>query len=349
MSIPGAVGKIQTVLDLIEPDELGLCLPHEHIVCDGWCWFKDPDKATDRYWAHQPVSLESLWWIKYHWFQNLDDLRLISEERAVRELNDFALAGGRSVVELSLYGFGRDPEALARISRATGLNIVMGCGYYLASSHPEDMDRRSEEEITEEIVRELNEGVGPFGIKPGLIGEIGTSWPIHPNEEKSLRAAAKAQQITGAHLNIHPGQGEEAAMTCVRIVEAAGGDLSRCTLDHIDRAVREPGNRLELARTGVMVEYDLFGREGYYPGRFIDFPSDYQKINEIMELISAGYLDQILISHDIWNKHQLKTYGGWGYDHIPRNVIPVMLKKGMSREEVERITVENPRRTFTLI
>jgi len=80
--------------------------------------------------------------------------------------------------------------------------------------------------------------------------------------------------------------------------------------------------------------------------RLIDLPTDHQRINEIMELIEAGFIKQILISQDIWNKHQRVKYGGWGYDHILRNAIPVMLEKGMTREQVETIIVDNPRRIF---
>ena len=349
MSTRLPAGKIQTVLGLIEPEELGVCLPHEHTVVDGSCWFKEPEASTDKYWAHQPVSMESLSWIKYHWFQNLDDVQILDEDLVADELTRFKLAGGDAVVDMSNHGLGWDPEALVRLSRRTGLHMIMGCGYYLKESLPPDFADWPEEKITEEIVTHLLDGVGPHRIKPGLIGEIGTSWPIDPMEEKSLVAAAKAQQMTGAHLNIHPGQGEEASMACVRIAEKAGADITRCTMDHLDRAARSPETRLEIAKTGIMLEYDLFGREGYYPGRFIDFPTDYIRINDLLDLISAGYLDQILISQDIWNKHQLAHYGGWGYAHILNRVVPVMRKKGMSEEEIQTILVDNPKKTFTFV
>jgi phosphotriesterase-related protein len=66
-----------------------------------------------------------------------------------------------------------------------------------------------------------------------------------------------------------------------------------------------------------------------------------------MDLIDAGYLNQILISQDIWNKHQRRKYGGWGYDHILRNTLPVMKAKGMSQQEIDAIMVENPKRLLT--
>jgi phosphotriesterase-related protein len=351
MSRSELTGKVQTVLGLIAPEDLGITLPHEHLVSNGSCWFVEPGEATEKAMVHHPVTLDILWWLRYHLFQNMDDLLLLDEQEAIKEAIHFKLAGGDSIVELSNIGLGRDPAALAHISRATGLNVIMGSGYYLAVSHGPGMDAKTEEEITDEIVRDIMVGVGSSGIRSGIIGEIGCSWPLADNERKSLCAAARAQQLTGAALNVHPGQGEEAAMEIVKILDDAGADLTRTVIDHIDRAVRDPEDRIKLAKTGCYLEYDLFGREGYYPiqRRVIDLPNDAQRINEIIELINKGYLSQILISQDIWNKTQRCAYGGWGYAHILRDTLPVMRVKGMSEEQVHTIMVENSRRLLTFV
>lgn len=351
MSRSELTGKVQTVLGPIAPEDLGITLPHEHLISDGSCWFVEPSEATEKAMVHHPVTLDILWWLRYHLFQNMDDLLLLDEQEAIKEAIHFKLAGGNSIVELSNIGLGRDPAALARISRATGLNVIMGSGYYLAVSHGPEMDAKTEEEITDEIVRDIMVGAGDSGIRSGIIGEIGCSWPLADNERKSLRAAARAQQLTGAALNVHPGQGEEAAMEIVKILGDAGADLTRTVVDHIDRAVRDPQNRIKLAKTGCYLEYDLFGREGYYPvhHRIIDLPNDAQRINEITELINKGYLSQMLISQDIWNKTQCCAYGGWGYAHVLRDTIPVMRVKGMTEEQIHTIMVENPRRLLTFV
>lgn len=351
MSRSELTGKVQTVLGPIAPEDLGITLPHEHLISDGSCWFVEPSEATEKAMAHHPVTLDILWWLRYHLFQNMDDLLLLDEQEAIKEAIHFKLAGGNSIVELSNIGLGRDPAALARISRATGLNVIMGSGYYLAVSHGPEMDAKTEEEITDEIVRDIMVGAGNSGIRSGIIGEIGCSWPLADNERKSLRAAARAQQLTGAALNVHPGQGEEAAMEIVKILGDAGADLTRTVIDHIDRAVRDPQNRIKLAKTGCYLEYDLFGREGYYPihHRIIDLPNDAQRVNEVTELINKGYLNQMLISQDIWNKTQRCAYGGWGYAHILRDTLPVMRVKGVTEEQIHTIMVENPRRLLTFI
>ena len=348
MRVTGRTGKVQTVLGLITPDELGVTLPHEHLIDDGSCYFIEPDAASEREMAHKPVSVDILWWLRYHFTQNADEVMLRDEQVAIDEAMRFKLAGGNTIVEVSNVGLGRDPAALARISLATGLHVIMGSGYYLAVSHGPQRDIMNEDEIVEEIIRDITEGVGTTGIRAGLIGEIGCSWPLVPNERKSLRAAGRAQKLTGAALHVHPGRDSQAPMEIVGILESAGADLSRTIFDHVERTYRDLRQTIELAKTGCYIEYDLFGREGYYPIN-LDLPNDTQRINELMQLIDEGYLNQLLISHDIWTKTQCCTYGGWGYAHILRNVVPVMLAKGMTREQIRTIMVDNPRRIFTFV
>jgi len=340
--------KCKTVLGSIAPQELGVALCHEHLLVDLSAMFKEPEEATARAMAHAPVTMDMLWWLR-SWRPNLDNKKLSDEQLTINEVLRYKAAGGNSIVELTSVNIGRDPVALAHISRATGLNVIMGSGYYVDASWSSEMKTRTEEEITEEIVKDLTEGVGTTGIKSGIIGEIGCSWPLTDNEIKSLRAAARAQQHTGAPLNIHPGHHEEAAMEILHIIDSVGGDISRTAISHVDRTVRQPDNRIALARTGCYLEYDLFGHEGYYPPekRIIDLPNDHYRLNEIAQLIDAGYLNHIVISQDVCNKDQLCTYGGWGYEHILRDVVPVMRLKQFSEEIIHTILVENPRRLLT--
>jgi len=156
----------------------------------------------------------------------------------------------------------RDPLALTRISRATGLNIVMGAGYYVAAAHPADMDTRSEDSI----VREVTVGVGDTGVRAGLIGEIGNTWPWTENEKKVVRAAVEAQRQTGAPLMIHPGRDQAAPTQIVELIGKQGGNLKATVMCHIERTISDERHLVDLAATGAWLEYDLFGLENsYYP------------------------------------------------------------------------------------
>jgi len=345
-------GKIQTVLGLIDGDELGFTLPHEHLLLDLTVRFKLTDESiTARVMSQKPVSLDILGWLRFHLFENIDNLILEDEERAIKEASFFKLAGGKSIVDMTDWGIGRDPHALTRISRTTGLNIIMGTGYYTVDSGCEaQLKARSEDEIFEEIVRDVREGTD--GICPGIIGEIGAdSWPLDDNEIKSLRAAARAQQATGTSLNIHPGRLEESPLQILRILDKAGADLSRVAMSHLDRTAYSFESMLEIAKTGCYLEFDCFSWEGYYPRRYgvFDIPNDAGRVNYIIRLIDKGYLNQILISTDTCMKTRLVAYGGPGYAHIPNNVVPWIRARGISEEAINTITVENPRRMLTFV
>jgi len=124
-------GKAQTVLGVIDADALGVTLPHEHLLVDASCYFVEPTEASEKRLAHQPITLENLYWVKRHLLGHLDDLLSLDEQMAIKEALFYKWAGGDTIVELTNIGIGRDPLALARISRATGLNVVMGAGYYV--------------------------------------------------------------------------------------------------------------------------------------------------------------------------------------------------------------------------
>lgn len=351
-SRPEMTGKVETVLGVIEADDLGITLPHEHLLIDMSVYFSEPKEARFKRLAHEPVSFENHSWVQHHTYDNLDNLRLLDEEEAIEELLPFKREGGITVVSLSNVGLARDPLGLANISRATGLNVVMGSGYYISQAQDPDYDRKTKEEIAEEIIADIEVGVGDTGVRAGIIGELGCTWPLKESERKVLLAGVIAQKRTGAAINVHQiSGGPDDAMEIIKILDDAGADLSRIVIDHIDLTILPLSYRLELAKTGCYLEYDIFGYPTFAPpspfgsSRVIrNRPCDRERIEQIIELIDAGYLKQILISQDICMKHLMLRYGGHGYAHILRNIVPQMLVRGITREQIHTMLVENPKR-----
>jgi phosphotriesterase-related protein len=345
-------GKVQTVLGIIAAEELGVTLPHEHFLIDLSVRFQHPVRISDRAMSLKPVNLENLGWIHYHPMSNIDNLQLMDEEIAVKEGLLYKHSGGHSVVDVTNVGIGRDPLALARIARATGLNIVMGSGYYSEKTWPDGFVP-TEEMIAEQIVRDIEVGVEDTGIKAGLIGEIGTEWPISDNEKMSLRAAAAAQAKTGAAINVHSGNSPACPFEIIETLERAGADVGHVVISHCDTRIFDHATLVRLAETGCYVEYDCFGFEGWYERRMVlseddpvkcDLPNDAARIDTLIRLIEAGFLGNILISHDICTKYRLRQYGGAGYAHILDNVVPLMRAKGMAEAHINALLVENPKR-----
>ena len=341
-------GKALTVLGAVDGSALGITLPHEHLLIDFAVMFREPADASEKVLASQPVSMSNLGWVRQNFNANLDNLRLLDEQTARDEIMLFKHAGGHTVVDPTNVSLSRDPLALARIARATGLNIVMGAGYYVAAAHPADMDRRSEDSLVREIVHELTLGVGDTGVRAGLIGEIGNSWPWTENEKKVVRAAVEAQKQTGAPLMIHPGRDESAPMQLVELIAKHGGDVRRTVMCHIERTIADPQHLYDLADTGVWLEYDLFGLENsYYPyNPDFDMPNDGGRMAQILALIARGHQAQILMSHDIAYKSSLTKFGGYGYHHLLVNVVPRLRRKGIDDAGLRRLLVENPARAF---
>ncbi|MBM4408673.1 MAG: phosphotriesterase-related protein, partial [Chloroflexi bacterium] len=257
------VGRIQTVRGLIDPADLGVTMPHEHLLIDLRCLLAPAPPELGEGWAARPVS-PSIRADLVHWpATNFDDLMLDDEAAAIAELEPFAAAGGRAVIDATTIGIARDPAALRRISEASGVHVSMGTGWYVHLSHPPEIAAASEDALADQMVGEIESGVGGTGIRAGHIGEIGCEVPTEL-ELKVLRAAAQAQARTGAMLLIHqvwmPGD-RETPHRLLDVVERGGGRLDRTVLAHMDRTGADPGLQLSLLEREATILYDIFGYE----------------------------------------------------------------------------------------
>jgi phosphotriesterase-related protein len=345
---PYPVGQIQTVLGPIPSDRLGMTSTHEHILVDLSGLQKVPLEASRRARFHAPVTMELLGSINYGGQTNLDNSRLLDVETAIAETTVFKRAGGDTIVEATSIGIGRDPDGLRQVARATGLNIVMGASYYVAAAHPRDMDTRSEEAIADEIVRDIRDGVGPWKVRAGVIGEVGCSWPLTANERKVLRASGRAQRKTGAPLLIHPGRNPAAPGEILEVLRDVGADIPRTIVGHIERTLLERADIRKLAESGCILEFDLFGREhSYYKhSPDIDMINDGQRLRLLAWLIAEGHGRQIVLAQDTAAKTHLTRYGGCGYGHILQNIVPRMRARGIREEDIHAMLVETPARVL---
>ena len=335
----------QTVLGLVPQEDLGPTTTHEHLLIDFKVMYNPPTEATDLHKSLQPVSLENLAWVRYDQFRSRDNMEILDEELSISEALLFKVQGGMTIVDATTIGIGRDPRALARIARATGLNVIMGAGYYVGATHPDGMGAKTPEEIGAQIIEELTTGVGNTGVKAGIIGELGCSWPLDDNERNVLIGGAMAQQETGAAILIHPGRNPKAPFEILDVLEEAGADIGRVIMGHLDRTIFDDDKLLELAAMGSYLEYDLWGWEtSFYALGDIDIPTDAQRIAWVKLLIDEGYAERIVLAHDVFSKTRLVAYGGFGMGHILENIVPRMRQKGISKVDIDKMLVQNPAR-----
>ena len=310
MTKRAAPGEIQTVRGAIRPADLGFTLPHEHT------------KVT-------------LWEIQGRW----DYWELIGDEpRILEELGAYAAAGGRSLVDLTLDGIGRDLPRLARISEATKLHIVGGAGWYRTAYYPPEarIDRRSTDDLADEIVREFDDGViGPNGpVRPGIIGEIGTDKPwVTAQEERVFRAAARAARRTGAAVTTHAAQ-SAVGLAQLAILEDEGLDPARVVIGHCDSWPRIEHWR-EIVRRGATVEADFLGMN-FTP---LERAGEPKVIDLIKTLLDEGFEKQITLSQDVCHDSQLLSYGGSGYTYLQTSFLPRLAAAGFDQAKIGRAHV----------
>ena len=176
------------------------------------------------------------------------------------------------------------------------------------------------------------------------------AWIASLGAHAIVAAVVIAAAATGAAINVHPGRDPDQPQEVADFIRAAGHSTERVVISHIDRTIFDEARLLKLTDSGVTIEFDLFGQAASYYGLSdIDMPNDATRLKLIRALISHGHLERVVISHDICYRTRLASFGGHGYGHIFRNVVPMMKKRGYSETEIDTILVDNPRRLLTFV
>jgi phosphotriesterase-related protein len=300
-------GTIHTVQGPVEPAALGRTLPHEHVFCDF-----------------------------YRITGNLNQL-LNDEELAVEELRMLVRAGGTALVEVTTPDFGRDPERLRRVAERTGLHIVMGTGWYRQPYYPESIDRTPTDALAGQMIAELTQGVDGTGIGAGIIGEIGAHGSyLTAQEERVLRAAARAQRATGAPLTTHASM-YPVGTAQLAILRDEGVDPSRVIVGHCDTFL-DREYHLAVLQAGAYAQFDTVGRVHMNP--------DERRADALVALVRAGWTERLLLSSDRCHRSDMHAFGGVGYDVVFTRFFDLLRARGVSQAELDVMTIENPRRVL---
>lgn len=349
---------VRTVTGDVNPTEIGRTSMHEHIFIDARVWFQEPATvpSVGPLDPDTPVGPDVLWALRRSPVILRDNLVIEDEELAVEELQYFKDAGGDCIVDVTSIGLSPNPAGLRRVAQRTGLHIVAGTSFYVEPAHPPYVQKKSVEELADQIAQAVTTGIEGSDVRAGIIGEIGTT-SVSPAEEKVLRASAQAHHATGAAITIHTQPGYNAGERVIQILTSEGVKPERIALGHMDESLIDSSTfapnlaYLDYHRRcldlGVYVQYDTFGTEWYWDNWNMREPRDADRIAALATLIKEGWEDKLLLAEDVWVKQCLRHYGGWGYDFLVR-IVPVMLRQaGVSDETIDKLLIQNPRKVLT--
>ncbi|XP_057331134.1 phosphotriesterase-related protein [Microplitis mediator] len=338
-------GSVQTVLGATKLS-LSRTLTHEHLALDFDKFYVPPPDKLKNYFA-SGIDIRNVGFVRQYPYSSRYNVAFNDADTRtaiLEEVELFKLHGGGTIVENTSHGIKRDIPLMIKVSQQTGVNIIAGTGHYVEACQK---NLKNEEQMYDLILKELTEGCEEYpSVKAGFVGEVGSSWPITEFEKKAIRATAKVQRQLNCPVSFHPGRNSQAPFEIMRIFTEAGGDAKKAVMSHLDRTLVKKDELLEFAKLGCYTQFDLFGTEcSYYQlDETTDMPSDAQRLDRINWIKRDRGVDQILMSHDIHTKHRLVKFGGHGYSHILTNVLPRMPAKGFTAQEIDAITIENPRR-----
>ena len=311
---------IRTVLGDIAPQKLGSTNMHEHLI-------------------REAGTVEVL---------HDKDFLMDDADKAALELMDFRDHGGRGFVDAQPIGCGRNIEKYLYIAnKVPEVPIIATTGFhksefYLPTHWVFDY---SINEIIDLVLAEVYEGLeineysGPnvkrSSAKAGVLKCASSYQLVTKTEEKLIRAISRAQKKCGLAIITHTQQGTMGHAQ-VELFKSEGVDLQRVVIGHIDRNP-DPFMLLELAATGVNLEFDTPGRTKYQP--------ESDTVHCLRTLVEAGYAKQIVMAGDNGRRSYLKAYGGGpGYAYIWEYFLPRLRREGFAEDVINQIMVENPRR-----
>ncbi len=314
------MGEIQTVNGPVKASDLGFTLMHEHLYIGDW--------------NHRMADPQ--------WFNRGEAMKMITGV-----LNDARNFGVQTLVDVTTFNMGRDVELLKEAAEETGMQIIASTGVYVDESGY--FSQISEDNLLKMILREIREGAGGQKIRCGVI-KCGTGrYGFTENNVKLIRACARAQKETGLPVITHcrpPGLRQ--GLFQQDMIEEQGGDLTKVVIGHFRR-----GDNLDYGE-------NVMKRGSYLAIDQMNF-NEHQLVHNlevIPELIRRGYTKQLILSHDSvicynhtrWEDWDHRTYINYAPDslsYLIRRVIPALMEKGVTKEEIHTIFVENPRRIFT--
>ncbi len=349
MSASGTVGPhVMTVAGPVDPSAIGHTSMHDHVFSDARQAWWAPDTFENPELTEVPLTTRTAGLARWNALGIRDNLYLGAEEyrEQVEEVREFVAAGGSCLVDLTNTGIFPQPALLRSLSEELGMHVVAGCGFYVHTTHADWLEEAEVGRIAAAIEQDVEGGLGDSGVHPGIIGEIGTSADFRPCEERVVRAAGRVAAATGTAVNVHTTAPGKHAVRITEMMAEEGLDPRRLVFSHLDEVLDVDYHRQVLS-LGATIGFDSFGCDVYF-ARLWKSPSDMEKVAGLLADLELGYEDQLVLGHDISLKCQLKRFGGMGYDHVLRRIVPTLVNHHeVASGVINKLLVQNPRRLLT--
>jgi predicted metal-dependent phosphotriesterase family hydrolase len=310
---------IMTINGLIHKTEMGITLEHEHVTVD----FTGAEKVPQ---PQYPLQLA------------MDSLLPHFRELSVYKV--------KTLIECTPQYIGRDIKLLKALSRETGLNILTNTGYYAAADKnylPAHAYTETAEQLAKRWITEWNDGIEGTEIKPGFIKLGVGNKPLDETEQKLVAAGAITHLASGLKIAVHTGSAV-AAQDEIDILAKHGVAPEALIIVHAQNASDD--EQVHLARQGAWVSLD---------GVFNSPKSIYQYSRSLIRLKGEDLLHKVLISQDafwqVMNSEDNTIYFermGSPYSAIFEVLIPALLDKGFTQDDIDQLLITNPGEAYKI-
>ena len=315
---------VPTVTGTVDSSELGRTLVHEHIFV---------------------LNTE----YRENYLMDWDEEQRIAD--AVQKLTDVKEIGIDTIMDPTVLGLGRYIPRIQRIAAQVDVNIIVGTGLYTYNDVPQQFEHRGPgllvdmpEPLTAMFVQDITEGIADTGVRAGLLKCAIEHQGLTPGVERVMRAVGQAHVQTGTPITVHTNPAAETGLVAQKVLKEEGVDLSKVIIGH-SGDTNDVDYLCKVADAGSLLGMDRFGLDVFNPLE--------ERIGTIIELVRRGYVESITLAHDAncyidYFSEDAKhaTAPNWHFRHISEDVIPALLKGGLSEADVETILVSNPRRHF---
>jgi phosphotriesterase-related protein len=324
------VPQVETARGPVDTAELGVTLMHEHV----FVLTADVQQNYPGEWGSEDDRVAD----------------------AVQKLQRAYDAGVRTIVDPTVVGLGRYVPRIARVAEQTPVTIVVATGVYTYDAIPFFFEGRgpgldavtgtsNPDPMVDLFVGDIRDGVAGTSVKAGMLKCAIDRHGLTPGVERVMRAVAKAHLQTGTPVTVHTHPGSQTGLEVQRVLcEQEGVDPRRVVLGH-SGDTSDADHLAQLADAGFVLGMDRFG---------FNLTTTFEaRADVVVELCRRGYAESMVLSQDAscyldWIDPAVMPLlePTWNYTHLHEQVLPYLLERGVTQDQVDTMLVTVPKRLF---